>query len=229
MIKKNLIIIPARKGSKRIKNKNLVKVLNNPLIKWTINYAKKIKKKNFDLVVSSDCSKVKKICKKEKVFFLDRPKRISNDRTSIHEVILHAIKNLKQNYEYIILLQPTSPLRNLDLVDKSIRILDNNKKFDSLTHLAKDFSFTGKVINNCWIPDYNLNKRSQEFGGKFLPTGNIYIYRSHLYKEKIKIPKKTFGLIEDKDKWIDIDYQKDLEVLNFFLKKQRNRNKFLVK
>tara|TARA_Y100000992_G_C21223971_1_gene471953 strand:- start:39 stop:182 length:144 start_codon:yes stop_codon:yes gene_type:complete len=45
MFKKNLIIIPARKGSKRIKNKNLVKVLNNPLIKWTINYAKKIKKK----------------------------------------------------------------------------------------------------------------------------------------------------------------------------------------
>ena len=41
MFKKNLIIIPARKGSKRIKNKNLVKVLNNPLIKWTINYAKK--------------------------------------------------------------------------------------------------------------------------------------------------------------------------------------------
>ena len=45
MLKKNLIIIPARKGSKRIKNKNLIKVLNKPLITWTINYAKKIKKK----------------------------------------------------------------------------------------------------------------------------------------------------------------------------------------
>ena len=45
MVKKNLIIIPARKGSKRIKNKNLVKVLNKPLISWTINYAQKLKKK----------------------------------------------------------------------------------------------------------------------------------------------------------------------------------------
>ena len=229
MLKKNLIIIPARKGSKRIKNKNLTKVLNKPLISWTINYAKKIKKKNFDLIVSSDCNKIKKICKMKNVFFLNRPKKISNDRASIHEVIFHAINNLKENYKYIILLQPTSPLRNLDLVDKSIRILENNEKFDSLIHLAKDFSFTGKIINNCWIPDYNLNKRSQEFSGKFLPTGNIYVYKSHLYKRKIKIPKKTFGLITDNDKWIDIDYQKDLRVLDFFLKQPRNRKKFLVK
>ena len=65
MLKKNLVIIPARKGSKRIKNKNLVKVLNKPLIFWTINFAKKLKTKNFDIVVSSDCKKIKKICSKE--------------------------------------------------------------------------------------------------------------------------------------------------------------------
>ena len=59
---KNLIIIPARKNSKRVKNKNLVKVLKKPLIFWTIKYAKKFNKKNYDVVVSSDCSKIKKIC-----------------------------------------------------------------------------------------------------------------------------------------------------------------------
>ena len=69
MLKKILIIIPARKGSKRIKNKNLVKVLNKPLITWTIDYAKKVKKKYYDLVVTSDCQKIQKICKKEDVFF----------------------------------------------------------------------------------------------------------------------------------------------------------------
>ena len=79
MLKRNLIIIPARKGSKRIKNKNLIKILNKPLITWTINYAKKIKKKNYNIVVTSDCEKIKKICKKEKIFFLNRPKKISGD------------------------------------------------------------------------------------------------------------------------------------------------------
>jgi len=226
MLKKNLIIIPARKGSKRIKNKNLIKVLNKPLITWTINYAKKIKKKNYDLVVTSDCEKIQKICKKEKVFFLDRPKKISGDHASIHEAIFHAVNILNQDYKYIILLQTTSPLRNLDLVSKSIKILDKNKKFDSLTHLAKDSSFTGKVINNCWIPDYDLNKRSQDINEKLLPTGNLYIYRSHLYKNKIKTPKKTYGLIAHNEIWVDIDYQKDLVILDYYLKQLKNNKNF---
>ena len=138
---KNLIIIPARRNSKRVKNKNLIKVLNKPLIFWTINYAKKFNKKNYDIVVSSDCNKVKKICDKEKVNFLKRPKRISDDYTSMHEVILHAKNFKKQNYKYIILLQPTSPLRKLSLLNRSIKILNDEKSFDSLIHLAKDFIF----------------------------------------------------------------------------------------
>ena len=223
MSKKNLVIIPARKNSKRIKNKNHVKILNKPLILWTINYAKKLKKENFDLVVTSDCKTIKKICSKEKVSFLERPKKISNDYTSMHEVIFHTVNNLNQEYEYIILLQPTSPLRKLDLVHKSIKILDNKKKFDSVIHLAKDSSFTGKVINNFWIPDYNLNKRSQDIKDKFLPTGNIFVYRSYLYKNKIKFPKKTYGLISNNEKWVDIDYQEDLIKLNFYLKDLKNK------
>ena len=63
---KNLIIIPARRNSKRIKNKNLIKVLNKPLIFWTIKYAKKFNKKNYDIVVSSDCNKIKKFVIKKK-------------------------------------------------------------------------------------------------------------------------------------------------------------------
>ena len=92
MIKKNLVIIPARKGSKRIKDKNLVKVLNKPLVLWTINFAKKLKKKNYDLVVSSDCEKIKKICNKENVLFIKRPKKLSNDHASMHDVIFNTIK-----------------------------------------------------------------------------------------------------------------------------------------
>tara|TARA_Y100000389_G_scaffold201926_1_gene245855 strand:+ start:799 stop:1482 length:684 start_codon:yes stop_codon:yes gene_type:complete len=226
MLKRNLIIIPARKGSKRIKNKNLIKILNKPLITWTINYAKKIKKKNYDIVVTSDCEKIKKICKKEKIFFLNRPKKISGDYTPIQEVIFHAVNNLNQDYKYIILLQTTSPLRNLDLVNKSIKILDNNKKFDSLTHLAKDSSFTGKVVNNRWIPDYDLKKRSQDIDKKLLPTGNLYIYRSQLFKDRIKTPKKTYGLISHNEIWVDIDYQKDLVILNYYLKQLKNKKNF---
>jgi len=224
---KNLIIIPARKNSKRIKNKNLVNILNKPLVLWTINFAKKLNKKNFDILVTSDCRKIKKICDTENVTFLKRPKKISNDYATMHEVIFHALNNLNHNYKYIILLQPTSPLRSLNLINKSIKILNTKKKFDSLIHLAKDFSFTGKVINNLWLPDYNLDKRTQDIKGKYLPTGNLYVYRSFLYKNKIQLPKKTYGLISDNKKWVDIDNQKDLIILNYYLQDPRNR-KILV-
>ena len=228
MIKKNLVIIPARKGSKRIKDKNLVKVLNKPLIFWTINFAKKLKRKKYDLVVTSDCHKIKKICNKEKILFIDRPKKLSTDYTSMHEVIFDTIKTLNKDYEYIILLQPTSPLRKLDLISKSIRILNLKRNFDSLTHLAKNKSFTGKIINNRWVPDYYLNRRSQDINDKFLSTGNLYVYRSFLYKNKIKFPKKTYGLVSDNEKWVDIDSQEDLMLLNFYLTEKQNR-KILLK
>ena len=220
---KNLIIIPARKGSKRIKNKNIIKILNKPLIQWTIGYAKKFKKKNFDIVVTSDCKKIKTICTEKKVLFLKRPKKISGDNASMHDVIFHALNNSGKDYKYIILLQPTSPLRKLNLIPKSIRILDNKKKFDSLIHLARSMFFTGKVINNHWKPDYSLNKISQNIKDKFSPTGNIFVYRSSLYKNKITYPKKTYSLISYNEKWIDIDYEEDLMLLNFYLKDYKNR------
>ena len=213
---KNLIIIPARKNSKRIKNKNLTKVLKRPLIYWTIDYAKKLGKKKFDTVVTSDCKKIEMICKKEKTFFLHRPIKLSGDFVSMHDVIFHVFNTLKNSYKYIVLLQPTSPLRKIKLVNESIKILDKKKNFDSLVQLAEDQSYTGKVINNRWIPDYNLNKRSQDIKNKFVPTGNIFVYRSHLFKSKTIILKKTFALISKNEKWIDLDTNEDLNLLKFY-------------
>ena len=66
---KNLIIIPARKNSKRIKNKNFLKVFNKPLIFWTLNYVKKLNKNRFDVVVSSDCNKIKNLPKGKNQLF----------------------------------------------------------------------------------------------------------------------------------------------------------------
>ena len=215
---KNLIIIPARKGSKRIKNKNLIKVLNKPLILWTIDYVKKLSKKKFDIIITSDCKKVKKICLKQNIFFLERPKDISGDYSSMHEVIFHAYKKINKEYKYIILLQPTSPLRETGLIHKSLTILDNKKSFDSLIHLTKVSSFTGKIIKNQWIPDYKKNVRSQDLKEKFVSTGNLFVYSSNLYK-KTKISKKTYGLVTNSKKWVDVDTKEDIALLRYYLKK----------
>ena len=66
---------PSPKKLKKNKNKNLLRVFNKPLIYWTINFAKKLSKKSYDLVVTSDCDKIAKICDKEKVFFSKKTKK----------------------------------------------------------------------------------------------------------------------------------------------------------
>jgi len=217
---KNLIIIPARKGSKRIKNKNLVKILNKPLIKWTIDYAKSFEKRKFEIVVVSDCAKIKKICLSENIFFLERPKSISGDFTSMHEVIFYTYRKMNKKYKYIILLQPTSPLRSSKLIYKGINILNKQENFDSLIHLSNENSFTGKIINNVWKPDYNINTRTQDIKNKFVPTGNLFIYRSSLYIKKLRLPKKTYGLTSYDQKWVDIDDYEDILLLEYYLKNE---------
>ena len=136
----------------------------------------------------------------------------------MHEVIFHAYNKLNQKYKYIILLQPTSPLRKPGLIHKSLRILNNKKKFDSLIHLAKDSSFTGKITNNKWIPEYGINVRSQDIKEKFVSTGNLFVYRSDLYENKLIFPKKTYGLVSYNQKWVDIDNKEDIILLNYYLK-----------
>jgi CMP-N-acetylneuraminic acid synthetase len=71
------------------------------------------------------------------------------------------------------------------------------------------------------MPQHNPNTRTQDIKNKFIPTGNIYIYRSFLFNNKFKLPKKTFGLISLDEKWVDIDNQEDLMKLNLYLKNKK--------
>ena len=92
----NIAIIPARQGSKRIKEKNIKKFLGKPIISYAIKKA--ISSKLFDyVVVSTDSLKIKKISEKfgAKVFFL-RPKKISNDKAKTQDVIKHALRWFKK-------------------------------------------------------------------------------------------------------------------------------------
>ncbi len=214
---KDLIIIPARKGSKRIKNKNIIKVLKKPLICWTIEYAKRIKTKNVDIIVSSDCDKIKKICLKEKIHFLKRPKKLSSDNSKMNQVIFNILQNLKEKYRYIILLQPTSPLRSKTIFTRSLKILNTQKRFDSLIHVAKNKTFTGTIANNIWKPHYKKDVRSQDINDIYVSTGSLFIYRSKLFEKKIQFPKMTYALTSN-HKWVDIDNAEDIIILKSYLK-----------
>ena len=115
-----LIFIPARSGSKRIKNKNIRKINGKPLIYWTIKYAKKYTKEKDDIIVSSDSDYINKISVKEKVKFFKRPKNISGDKAEVYFAVVHALNKIKNSkkYKYIALLQFTSPIRPKNIISK---------------------------------------------------------------------------------------------------------------
>ena len=130
--KKSLIIILARKGSKRLKNKNLRLIGKKSLVENTILFAKRIKGKK-DIIVSTDSIKIQRLAKKLKVLspWL-RPKNISHDKSSAETSAIHALKWYEKNIAFvnnILLLQPTTPIRNLKLINQAIEIFKRNSKF----------------------------------------------------------------------------------------------------
>ncbi len=137
---KFVAIIPARKGSKGIKNKNFKRFNNKPLIFWTIKAAKK---SNFidKIIVSTDSKQIQNFSISQKVDcpFL-RPKKISTDTAKAKDVIFHAIDFLRKKNDYkpdaVIYLQPTSPLREAKDIDNCCKIFMKYKP-DSLVSVVK--------------------------------------------------------------------------------------------
>ena len=139
-MKNFLVIIPARGGSKGIIDKNIKLISGKPLIAWTIENA--IKSKYIDDVyVSTDCDKIAKISEKYGAlvpFF--RPKNLAKDDSKTIDCINHMVNNLDPNetkFDYILILQPTSPLRNNIHIDEAIEMIIKDKNADSLVSCIK--------------------------------------------------------------------------------------------
>ena len=110
-----LIIIPARKNSKRIKSKNLKELNGKPLIEYTLIHAVKSKIVK-EVIVSTDCQKIKNFCLDFGVQVIQRPSNISGDKSSSEEAIIHALDYRKKDGlddpSYVVFLQCPSPIRS---------------------------------------------------------------------------------------------------------------------
>ena len=117
--KKIVALIPARKGSKGIKNKNIINLMGKPLISYSIKYAESSNLID-KIFVSTDGNKIASISKKFGAEVIIRPRNISGDTVPNEPVISHALNYIKKigfNFDIVVFLQPTSPLR------KSMRLI----------------------------------------------------------------------------------------------------------
>jgi CMP-N,N'-diacetyllegionaminic acid synthase len=220
-----IAIIPARGGSKGLKNKNILKVSGLPLIFHSINLAKKIPDID-DFFISTDSKKIKLIVEKKNIHvpFL-RPKNLAKDNSTDLDVIKHFYYWYKKKYlkkiDLLIHLRPTTPFRKVSTILNAIKIMKKNKNFDSLRSFVES-DFPGFKL---WLRDNDSaqllvksNKNYHSMGRQFIPKTFCHVgYIDILRPEKTilknsMIGKKTFffELNKDKEYYLDIDTKKDL-------------------
>lgn len=185
-----LIVIPARMGSKRLKNKNILPIKGIPMFVYVAKEAEKSKFKPL-IWVSSESIKIKKICKKYNINYLKRPNKLSRDKTEKQLAVVHAVKTLRKKLKLkpkiIISLQPNSPELRVKDLDKAIKFFSKcfqRKKNKELISVGKD---------NLQNAAFRIMTYSAVFQ-KSLST-NISIYKTnyidiHNKKDYLKVIKK---------------------------------------
>lgn len=231
-MKSNFIcLIPARSGSKTIKRKNLKIIGNKPLIYWTIKEA--LKSKYISNVIVSTDSKL--IQNKALEFGAEapflRPKKLSNDNSRTIDVIRHLVEYLKKknknDFKYIILLQPTSPLRTQIDIDNSIKLFLKNKKATSLisvTEVNDNHPARMYYLNKIFLKKNPLSEKKdgvarQKLKPMYLRNGAIYIIKKKNISNNF-IGKNPIAYKMPREKSINIDDHFDFMIANFLLCKK---------
>lgn len=213
-----LAVVTARLNSKRIKNKNIIKIRKNKcLLDWTYEAGKKSKLID-RLVLSTESKKVSLIARKIgfEVPFL-RPKKFSFDHIEAEAPVKHMIKKIKVKYDYILLLQPTSPLRTSNDIDNSIKKIINNN-FESLISISKNKKRKKFVVNINKNNTIKFKDEKNKNGFFYYLNGAIFIAkRNFIINKKNFMDKKTGFYLMPYSRSIDIDTEEDVKKLKKIL------------
>ena len=230
--KKILALIPARKGSKSIINKNLSYVGSNSLLEIAVKFVKKNRYIDYS-IISSDSSKYINLAKKYGINdYIKRKKKLSSDIAIINDVILDTLENLnKKNlkFDILLLIEPTSPLRNNQDVLDSLKKIVCKKAYSAFTVSKVDSKFNPKKILKIKNEKIYYNSKSgkhiqnkQELKDSFFfKNGLIYaIDISQFMKKKLIISSNSYPIIT-KRYIANIDSVFDLKLANFLLKNEK--------
>lgn len=218
-----LAIIPARGGSKRLPRKNILDLAGKPLIAWSIEAG--LNSKYIDkVIVSSDDAEILDISKQYNAQIIVRPNYLASDTATTFDAIKHTIDNVEQ-YDYIVLLQATSPLRNNQHIDEAIELLES-KNADAVVSVCEmDHSplwsntLDESLSMQGFLKDEVLNKRSQDLEKYFRLNGAIYICKTdELLEEKSFFLKENiYAYLMDRKSSIDIDEEIDFKIASVLM------------
>lgn len=227
-----LAIIPARGGSKSIKRKNIKPILGKPMVCYSIEACQNSKYIT-RFVVSTEDLEIKEICQNFGAEVIDRPAELAQDETKTAPVMLHAAETLeKQGYkpDYVVLIQPTSPFRNSEFIDKAFDYMFTKIDCDScfsachkgFTHGNWRGLFDDKIEA---LYDYRDRPRRQDSERHY----NLYCENGAFYAAKYEAFLKVKDFIGERpciylsDINFDVDEPHDFEHAEQVIKEQNKR------
>lgn len=223
--KKVLALITARGGSKGVKRKNIRLVANKPLIAWTIDAAKSSKFID-KIVVSSEDEEILEISKKlgaETPFI--RPKELSTDTTPGIDPVIHALNTINEKFDYVLLLQPTSPFRSSEDIDNALQLCSDSEApaCVSVTETSKSPFWTYYLLADKGlkpvIHQEKIAARRQDLPKTFALNGALYIAETRfLLEQKTFLHEDTIAYVMPDSRSIDIDTELDLAIADYLLK-----------
>lgn len=191
-----IAIIPARGGSKGLPNKNIRSLSGKPLIAWSIEQA--LASKTIDkVIVSSDCPKIIEVANEygATVPFV-RPAHLATDSATTLDVIIHAHEFYREthncSYDYSVVIEPTSPIREKDDIDSMVTKLDNLRNhFDSAVSIGEvsDHPSLTKICEHDelkpYLPNLDQGTRRQDYDTVYWPFGGLFVNKTNImFKEK---------------------------------------------
>ncbi|UJF25319.1 acylneuraminate cytidylyltransferase family protein [Suttonella sp. R2A3] len=201
--------------------KNILPLAGKPLVAWTIEAA--LESKHISkVVVTSDNAEVLDIAKTYLVTALQRPDHLATDTATSFDAVKHAIDN-NQGYEYVVMLQPTSPLRNAKHIDEAIELLESKNSDAVISVCETEHSplwtntLPASFSMDNFLRDEVYSQRSQDLPVYYRLNGALYICRiSSLLKQKsFFIKNNIFAYKMDMHSSVDIDTEMDFKWVEF--------------
>lgn len=215
MIKDIICIIPARGGSIGIPNKNLKIIGDIPLISHSIRSA--LKAGLSKVVVSSDSAAILDVARDENADVIERPPDLATADASTESAMIHVLNNVSNNYEHILLLQPTSPFRFLSTIHGFIDFY-LRYDYDSALTVTKFYNFFWQWKRERWESSYNVIKRPMRqhlapSDFRFFDNGNMYLTRIDILKKTKSRLGGHVGIYPISElEGMQIDTPRDLEI-----------------
>lgn len=218
-----LVVIPARGGSKGIPRKNLRLLAGKPLIYYSIKTALNSKFKP-DVYVSSEDDEILQTAIQFGAKIHKRDASIADDKSTLDPVIYSCFEYTQdvenKEYDYVITMQPTSPLLKTTSLDSAIEQALNDKKIETILSAKDDTHLSWRKADNKFVPNYEKRVNRQYLTPTFTETGGFFITRKDIITRENRIGKNTELFVLSNGEELDIDTYEDWNICEYHIRKK---------